>query len=79
MIQEGLMFRFLPIRFEENNRGSIAVNDTKFLDVLQNKFKYGNIDKHEMFVDENSARMMNILKMSELRLAEDLTIKKTKK
>jgi hypothetical protein len=75
MIQEGLMFRFLPIRFEENNRGSIAVNDTKFLDVLQNKFKYGNIDKHEMFVDENSARMMNILKMSELRLAEDLTIK----
>src|SRR5690554_5781538 len=27
-----------------------------------------------MFVDENSARMMNLLKMSHLRLAENLTI-----
>lgn len=75
MIQEGLMYRFLPIRFEENVRGSITVNDTKFLDVLENKFKYGNLDKHEMFVDENNARMMNVLKMAILRLAEDLTFK----
>ncbi|MCO5229985.1 MAG: DUF2723 domain-containing protein [Chitinophagales bacterium] len=75
MIQEGMMYRFLPIRFEENIRGNIAVNDSKFIDVVENKFKYGNLDKHEMFVDENSARMMNLSKMTHLKLAEDLTMK----
>lgn len=75
LVQEGLMYRFVPVRFEENVRGNVAVNDAKFLDIVQNKFKYGNVDKKEMFVDENSARMMNLLKMTHIRLAEDLTLK----
>ncbi|MCZ2393693.1 MAG: DUF2723 domain-containing protein [Chitinophagales bacterium] len=75
LIQEGMMYRFLPIRFEENVRGNIAVNDTRFADIVENKFKYGNIDKHEMYVDENSARLMNLSKMTHLKLAEDLTLK----
>lgn len=78
LVQEGLMYRFVPIRFEENARGNIAVNDEKFLDIVQNKFRYGNVDKHEMFVDENSARMMNLLKMTHLKLAEDLAAKERK-
>lgn len=75
LIQEGLMYRFVPVRFEENVRGNVAVNSDKFIDLVEKKFKYGNIDKKEMFVDENSARIMNLLKMSHLKLAEDLTLK----
>ena len=75
MVQEGMVYRFLPIRFEENQRGNVAVNDDKFLDIVQHKFRYGGIDKHEMFVDENSARMMNLSKMTHLKLAEDLMLK----
>jgi len=75
LVQEGMVYRFVPIRFEENVRGNIAVNTPKFLDIVENKFRYGNIDKKEMFVDENSARMMHLLKSTHLRLAEDLVVK----
>lgn len=74
LIQEGMVYRFVPLRFNENMSGNVAVNSDKFIDIVQNKFRYGNIDQKEMFVDENSARMMNLLKMSHLRLAENLTI-----
>lgn len=73
LVQEGMVYRFLPIEFQENESGNIAVSSDRFLDIVQNKFKYGNIDQQEMFVDENSARMMNLSKMSHLRLAEYLT------
>ncbi|MCO5247386.1 MAG: DUF2723 domain-containing protein [Chitinophagales bacterium] len=75
MVQEGLIYRFVPIRFDDNERGNFYVNDKKFLDIVQNKFRYGNIDKHEMFMDENSARIMNLLKLTHLKLAEDLSFK----
>ena len=72
MIQEGLVYRFLPVKFEENQRGMMAINADRYMDIVKNKFQYGNIDKKEMFIDENSARMMNVLKGAHLRLAEDL-------
>lgn len=72
LVQEGLVYRFVPIRFEENQRGLVAVNADRYLDIVKNKFKYGNLDKKEMFVDENSARMMNVLKGTHFRLAEEL-------
>jgi hypothetical protein len=37
-----------------------------------NKFKYGGLGDHEMFVDENSARMMNTLKSVNLGIVDDL-------
>ena len=75
LVQEGLIYRLVPIRFEGNERGNFIINEDKFYEIVKDKFRYGNIDKHEMFVDENSARIMNLLKMTHLRLAEDLTMK----
>lgn len=75
LIQEGLVYRFVPIRFEENQRGYMASNDQKYYDLVMNKFKYGNLEKGEFFVDENSARMMHVLKGTHLRLAEELNRK----
>ena len=37
-----------------------------------NKFKYGGLGDHEMFVDENSARMMNTLKSVNMGIVDDL-------
>jgi len=72
LVQEGLVYRFVPIRFEENQRGMMAVNADRSIDIVQNKFRYGGLETGEMFVDENSARMMNTLKLTHFRLADDL-------
>ena len=72
LIQEGEILRFVPCRFEENQRGYYVNNTSKSYDLLMNKFKYGGLGDHEMFVDENSARMMNTLKSVNLGIADDL-------
>jgi len=71
MIQEGLVNRILPVRFEENQRGYVAMNSDKNVEIV-NKFKYGGLGEREMFVDENSARIMNTLKSVHLSMADDL-------
>ncbi len=73
LVQEGMVYRFVPLLNQENMSGNITVNSDRFLDVVQNKFRYGGLNEREMFVDENSARMMNVLKMTHLKLAEALT------
>ncbi len=72
MIQEGLINRIVPVKFEENQRGFMAMNTDKNFDLVQNKFKYGGLGEREMFVDENSARIMNSQKSVHFAIADDL-------
>jgi hypothetical protein len=78
LIQEGLVYRFVPILFEQNQQGAIATNSDKYYDLVMNKFTFGGLDKKEMFVDENSARIGNVLRGSMIRLADDLSRKNAK-
>lgn len=72
LIQEGLVLRLIPCRFEENQRGYYAMNTDKNYDLVMHKFKYGGLGEREMFVDENSARIMNTLKSVHFGIADDL-------
>jgi len=71
-VQEGEILRFVPCRFEENQRGYTATNTQKSFDIVMNKFKYGGLGDREMFVDENSGRIMNTLKSVHFSIADDL-------
>lgn len=72
LVQEGQILRFVPCKFEENQRGYTAFNTQKSYDILMNKFKYGGLGEREMFVDENSSRIMNTLKSVHFGIADDL-------
>jgi hypothetical protein len=79
LVQEGEILRFVPCRFDENQRGYYAMNTQKSYDLVMHKFKYGGLGDHEMFVDENSARIMNTLKSVHLSIADDLLKNNRKK
>ncbi|HQD13665.1 MAG TPA: hypothetical protein PLW43_12015, partial [Chitinophagales bacterium] len=72
LIQEGQILRLVPCRFEENQRGYTVFNTQKSFDIVMNKFKYGGLGEREMFVDENSGRIMNTLKSVHFGIADDL-------
>jgi hypothetical protein len=72
LVQEGQMMRFVPCRFDQNERGYTAMNTQKSFDIVMKEFKYGGLGEREMFVDENSARIMNTLKSVHFSIADDL-------
>ena len=72
LVQEGQMMRLVPCRFDENQRGYTVMNTQKSFDVVMKQFKYGGLGEREMFVDENSARIMNTLKSVHFAIADDL-------
>ncbi len=72
LVQEGQVLRLVPCRFEENQRGYYAMNTQNSFDVVMKKFKYGGLGEREMFVDENSSRIMNTLKSVHFSIADDL-------
>lgn len=72
MIQEGLINRVIPVRFENNQRGFTEINTEKSFDLVTKQFKYGGLGEREMFVDENSARIMNSQKSVHFAIADAL-------
>jgi Protein of unknown function (DUF2723) len=72
LLQEGEVLRFVPCRFEENGKGYFAMNTQRSYDLVMKSFKYGGIGEREMFVDENSGRIMNTLKSVHFAIADDL-------
>lgn len=72
LMQEGQILRLVPCRFEENQRGYYTFNTQKSYDIVMKKFKYGGLGEREMFVDENSNRIMNTLKSVHFSIADDL-------
>lgn len=72
LVQEGQILRLVPCRFDDNQRGYYTMNTQKSFDIVTKKFKYGGLGDHEMFVDENSGRIMNTLKSVHFSIADDL-------
>ncbi len=75
LIQEGLIYKFVPVNFPSNSRGAVAVNDEVMYNNVMEKFKYGGLGEKEHFIDENTHRMMHVLRGVHLTLAEDLNRK----
>jgi hypothetical protein len=73
LVQEGLVYRFIPVQFADNKQGAIVSNSDKYYNLVMDKYKFGGMDKNEMFVDENSARIANVLRGSMIKLADDLS------
>ena len=53
-IQEGLAYRFTPFDTDKLN---CKIDTEKMYDNLMNKFKFGGIDKPDIYIDENTMRM----------------------
>ncbi|SHF42606.1 Permease of the drug/metabolite transporter (DMT) superfamily [Mariniphaga anaerophila] len=71
---EGFGYRFVPIKGESNpNRLAFGTVATDIMyDNLMNKFKYGNMNDPEVYIDENNGRMMTNIRNSFNRLATGL-------
>jgi hypothetical protein len=68
MQTEGVAHRLLPINPKENPR----VNSEAMYDHVMNKFRWGGLDKSEVYMDENNMRMANTMRMQMYTLANAL-------
>ncbi len=71
---EGFGYRFVPLRGETSSDrmsfGTVATN--LMYDNLMNKFKYGNVNDPDVYLDENNMRMLTNIRNSFNRLAAGL-------
>ncbi|MEE9371565.1 MAG: DUF2723 domain-containing protein [Saprospiraceae bacterium] len=76
MQYEGLALRIVPIKTPSNKSlqiyGSGRVNADKAYDNIMNKFKWGNFDKKELFVDNSYAPAVQSHRFIFLRTGEQL-------
>ncbi len=76
MQYEGLALRIVPIKTPSNRSlqiyGSGRVNADKAYDNIMNKFKWGNFDKKELFVDNSYAPAVQSHRFIFLRTCEQL-------
>jgi tetratricopeptide (TPR) repeat protein len=66
--QDGVAFRVLPFEAAKYQR----IDPDIMYDNVINKYKYGNLDKPGLYVDENSARMATSFRVILGRLAQTL-------
>ena len=71
---EGLAYRLIPVKSPSMGRGEDMgrVNTTLMYDNMMNKFKWGGVDKAELYMDENNIRMTMNLRSNFERLAMNL-------
>jgi hypothetical protein len=74
----GLAFRIVPIESQGNMYGRGGIDTKIMFDNFIHKFKWGNIDKPDVYVDENVSGMMTNFRNNFGRLALEL-IKENKK
>ncbi len=53
-IQEGLAYRFTPF---DTSKTGVKLDSEKMYDNVMHKFKFGNINKPGLYIDENAMRM----------------------
>ncbi len=73
LVQEGLMYKLVPVEQRGNGRQISSVNEDVMYENVMNKFVYGGLETGKHFIDENTHRMMHILRGVHFTLAEDLT------
>ena len=70
---EGLAYRLIPVRGVADNQGQRGtVNTATMYDNMMNKFKWGNMDKPGVYLDENNQRMTMNFRNNFARLAQSL-------
>ena len=70
--QEGLTYRLVPIKKPINDGQPGFVDADRMYDVMMHKFKWGGIDKYNVYLDENILRMVSNLRSNFARLAATL-------
>lgn len=71
---EGLAYRLLPVRANSTEGQIGEVNTDVMYDNLMNRFKWGNMNKPGVYIDETNARMVMNLRGLFGRLAEALIL-----
>ncbi len=69
---EGLAYRFVPIRSAETKGQDGRINTAAMYDNLVNKFRFGNLDNPDIYLDETNIRMTMNLRNNFYRLADAL-------
>jgi hypothetical protein len=70
---EGFAYRFVPVKTKPDKDGQIGGVDTDIMyNNILNKFKWGNIDKPNVYLDENNRRMAMNIRNSFIRLSDAL-------
>lgn len=60
---EGFAYRFVPIRTKYDYQAVGRIDTDILYDNLMNKFRWGNIDKPKVYLDENIRRTIRIVKI----------------
>ncbi|MBL1179852.1 MAG: DUF2723 domain-containing protein [Bacteroidetes bacterium] len=69
---EGLAYRLIPVKTGKQDGQTGRVNTQIMYDNLMNKFEWGGLDKHTLYMDENNRRMCMNFRNNFARLAEAL-------
>jgi hypothetical protein len=70
--QEGLTYRVVPIKKKSSDGLPGFVDADRMFDVVMHKFKWGGVDKYNVYLDENILRMESNLRSNFARLASTL-------
>ena len=69
---EGLTYRIVPIENPEGAQGRTNIHPTRMYDNMMTKFRFGGIETHDVYLDENIMRMTVNVRGNYGRLAEGL-------
>jgi hypothetical protein len=69
---EGFAYRFVPVKSESDGLNIGGVDTKNMYTNLMDKFKWGNMNKPSVYIDENNSRMMMNIRNNFNRLAESL-------
>jgi Protein of unknown function (DUF2723) len=71
---EGLAYRLTPILHKQSDNPNLdgGIGTDIMYDNMMNKFKWGNMDTHDIYMDENNRRMTTNLRLQFNHLAEQL-------
>lgn len=70
---EGLAYKLIPVRTPGNTTNApTRVNTEKCIDLIMNKFEYGNAQRNDVYYDQTNRRMLNTPRILSFQLAEYL-------
>ncbi len=69
---EGFAYRFVPVRTKSTNLQTGGVNTSLMYQYMMKDFSWGNMEKTNVYIDENNGRMMMNIRNNFNRLAEGL-------
>ncbi len=69
---EGFAYKLVPIKFENDGMQIGGVNTDVMYANLMNKFKWGNMNHSDVYIDETTSRLCTNMRNNFLRLSESL-------